>query len=225
VFVDRILLKKICLITPDRNDRPEFLAHCRWQMERQTVGACAHFVMNAPAVEGLVDIVPRVRWGVDMARSLGYEYCFIIENDDYYPDDYIERMMEGLRWAAMVGTINTTTYILQQKCYRTTLHPGRSSLFLTGFKTKALERYTWPDDRMLYFDVHLWQHTCSKNFINFNGWGPVGIKHGVGFCPGNFHNGIVNGKPAKNMTEDSNSEWLRKHVRKESFEFYKKFIL
>jgi hypothetical protein len=50
------------------------------------------------------------------------------------------------------------------------------------------------------------------------------MKHGTGFCPGNYHNGIVNGKPAKNMNNDDNLMWLKEHVRPEGFEFYKKMI-
>lgn len=54
---------------------------------------------------------------------------------------------------------------------------------------------------------------------------PIGIKHGIGFCPGNYHNGIVNGHQAKDMHEDKNMRWLERRIRPESFEFYQKYSL
>lgn len=218
-------LKQLCLITPDRNDRPRFLEHCLWQMDRQTLRAGAHLIIADQAVEGVVDIVPRIRKGINEARKMGFEYCLIIENDDYYPDDYIERMSRYFdRGAGLIGIDHTTIYSLQQKSYRSSEHPGRASLFCTGFKISDLDNYTWPEDTLLYFDMHLWRHTCNKQFA-FMQKPPIGIKHGVGYCPGNFHNGISNGKPMKRFTDDSNMEWLKSHVRRESFEFYQKLAI
>ena len=215
--------KKICLITPDRNDRPEFLKHCIWQMERQTLRAGAHFIISDPCINGVVDIVPRIKKGIVLAKEMGFEYCFIIENDDFYPDDYIERMSEYFdRGTAMVGIAETTIYSLQYNSYRMSQHPGRSSLFCTAFKISELDNYTWPDDTLLYFDMHLWKHQCKKEFATLQ-HPPIGIKHGIGFCPGNFHNGVSNGAPMKRFVDDCNHEWLRSRVRKESFEFYQKF--
>ena len=154
-----------------------------------------------------------------MALRDGFESCLIIENDDYYPDDYVARMSEYLHQSLMVGIDQTVFYNIQQPSYRRLFHVGRSSLFCTGVNMKAIEDYEWPDNSLLYFDIHLWKHTCWKVFQAFT-HGPVGIKHGTGFCPGNFHNGIVNGKPAKGMIDDRDYHWLKSQVRAESFEFY-----
>jgi hypothetical protein len=219
-------MNKILLLTPDRDDRPEFLEHCRWQMLRQTLKPGAHFVINGPGERGVVDIVPRLKKGVKMAIENGFEYCFIIENDDYYPDDYLEKMMFYFNlWkeTELLGIGETIYYSLQHKKWRVLTHPERSSLFCTAFRIQGLKNYQWPDDRLLYFDMHLWTYKCTKKLITFSD-PPIGIKHGTGFCPGNYHNGIVNGKQAKNMNNDDNLMWLKEHVRQESFEFYKKMI-
>ena len=211
----------ICLITADRNDRPKFLEHCIWQMKRQTYKAGEHFILNDIAVEGVVDIVPRIRKGIELAKNGGFEYCIIIENDDYYPDDYVEKVSIALENAQMVGIQTTTLYLLQQNFPRVSQHPGRSSLFCTAFKISALENFSWPDTTLLYFDRELWKHNCNKGYLNLQN-PPIGIKHGVGFCPGNFHNGIQNGKPLR-IPLNNSREWLKQRVRKESFEFYKQF--
>src|SRR5665647_3378605 len=48
----------------------------------------------------------------------------IIFNDDYYPDDYIEKMSKCFeRGAGMVGIAETTIYSLQYNNYRMSQHP------------------------------------------------------------------------------------------------------
>lgn len=211
---------RICLITPDRNDRPKFLEHCKWQMQNQTIQAGAHFIINDPAVDGVVDIVPRIRKGIELARSSRFQFCFIIENDDYYPDWYLEKVTRYFDCGAdLVGIEETVIYSLQFPGYRSSIHPGRSSLFSTAVRISALDNYVWPEDTLLYFDMHLWKHNCKKQFIN-PFFQPTGIKHGEGFCPGNFHDGISNGRPMRNFIDDSNYLWLRRRVRSKSFSFY-----
>lgn len=216
-------MNKIALITPDRGDRPEFLEHCKWQMQRQTIKNFTHFIIGEPGVDGVVDIVPRIRRGIQLAHHAGFEYCFIIENDDYYPDNYLERMMANFPYSAgLLGLDDTIYYSLQQKAWMSFTHPGRASLFCTAFRLSALSDYKWPDDQMLYFDMHLWSFNCFKTLIKLS-HPPIGMKHGSGFCPGNYHNGIVNGKPAKKMYQDADMSWLRKRIRPESFAFYRSY--
>jgi hypothetical protein len=215
---------KVILITPDRNDRPELLEHCKFQMRRQTLMPYDHLIINFEAVPGIVDIVPRVKSGLRIARDLGADLCLIIENDDYYPDNYIETVVKHLEQFDVCGADKSIYYCLQHNCLRTFSHPGRSSLYLTSFRVSAMETFPWPEDTMLYFDIHLWEKiTGRKGFINFP-QPPIGMKHGSGFSPGNYHNGIVNGKGMKGMIPDPKRQWLRSHTRKESFEFYQSFI-
>jgi hypothetical protein len=215
---------KILLITPDRNDRPELLEHCRYQMSRQTVRPYDHIVVNFEAVPGVVDIVPRIRKGVTIAQQLGADICMIIENDDYYPDNYVEVVQRHLERFDVTGCDESIYYSLQGNCMRTFRHPGRSSLYLTSFRTDAFKCFTWPEDEMLYFDLYLWTTIPGRRgFINFP-YTPIGMKHGSGFSPGNYHNGIVNGSGMKGMVQDPGRNWLKKHTRKESFEFYQSFM-
>jgi hypothetical protein len=215
---------KIILITPDRKDRPEFLEHCRYQMEIQTVKADKHLVINFDPTPGVVDIVPRLIMGLAIAKEMKFDYCLIIENDDYYPGNYIETVIKYLDRFDIVGVDKSIYYSLQHNCLKTLNHPGRSSLYLTSFRTESMSGFEWPELTMLYFDIYLWQkHTGRKGFINFP-YSPIGIKHGNGFTPGNFHNGVVNGKLMKDMINDPGREWLRMHTREESFDFYQSLM-
>lgn len=217
---------RIALITADRGDRPEFLKHCIYQMTRQTVKADIHLIINSPGKPGIVDIVPRIRHGIAEAKDFNAKYCLIIENDDYYPDDYVETVVKFLERFDLVGMPMTKYYSLQQNSWKDMVHPGRSSLYLTSFRTEAMTDFAWPADDLLYFDIHLWQHfRRSRGFINHFKQVPIGMKHGKGFSPGNFHNCVVNGKKMNNMTADPGRAWLKSHVRPESFEFYQSLSL
>jgi hypothetical protein len=214
---------RIALITPDRGDRPEFIEHCRMQMKRQTKKDIEHIVVDSPPIDGIVDIVPRIRIGMKVARMMQIDCCMIIENDDYYADNYVEKMAGYFEsGAALIGLEDTIYYSLQQRSWRSFIHRGRASLFCTGFRISALSEYIWPDDQLLYFDMHLWASGLSKKLAMINN-APIGMKHGVGFSPGNYHNGIVNGKHSTGMRPDENMAWLRRHTRPESFEFYRSY--
>lgn len=215
----------IAIITPDRGDRPEFLDHCRYQVQRQTVKYLHHFVIDFAPLEGVVDIVPRIKEGLKQAAENGFRYVMIFENDDYYPDNYVEKMQRFLMSShALVGLDETMYYSLQQKGYRSFYHKERSSLFTTGLSIKEMRTYRWPEDEMLYFDRHLWASNLSRKTVKLCE-PPIGIKHGAGFCPGNYHNGICNGKQVKDLHKDPGLHWLRRHVRPESFDFYYSLIL
>lgn len=214
---------RVLLLTPDRNDRPDFLDHCRYQMGRQTLKA-EHLVVNYDPTPVVVDLVPRVKKGLEAARSMNADCVLIIENDDYYPDNYVELMVRALDRFKIVGSDRTIYYSLQQNSLKIMNHPGRSSLFLTGFLVDPMKEFPWPDDTMLYFDIHLWQRFLGRRgFISFPQT-PIGMKHGVGFSPGNFHNCIVNGRKMTGMLPDPGRKWLKGHVRKESFEFYQRMF-
>lgn len=213
---------RIALITADRNDRPKLLEHCVWQMKRQTLKADEHFIINYPGKKRVVDIVPRIKHGLKLAEYSKCDICLIIENDDYYPDNYVEVMAGILSKHDLAGVDSTIYYSAQYNMYKTFEHKGRASLFLTGFRTDSMRDFKWPADDMLYFDIYLWEsHRGKKGFIQLP-IPAIGMKHGTGFSPGNFHNGISNGRPVRNMIPDKKRVWLKAHVRPESFIFYQR---
>jgi hypothetical protein len=58
-----------------------------------TVKPDAVFHINHRPETERVDLIARVKRGIAQAKAEGFEYVFIIENDDYYPPFYFERYL------------------------------------------------------------------------------------------------------------------------------------
>lgn len=208
---------KFCCIIPDRGDRPELTAHCFKQLRRMSVYPDKVFhIAYLPDMCGSFDLVSRVRHGVADAAEAGFDWCFIIENDDYYPANYFDRFAPYLDRHDFIGDQLTTYYNLKNLTHKTFNHPHRSSLFTTAFRISALNNFEWPGDENPFLDIEMWKYARFKRraFINT---GAIGIKHGVGLCGGKGHQ--------MNMpNQDQSLDWLSNHVDEMSFQFYKGMI-
>lgn len=179
---------KIGIIIPDRGDRPEFLAHCLWMMECQTLNAWMEImIIDQPAENAEIDITKRYRMGYDAMRGKGYEVIFLIENDDWYAADYIEIMYNA--WRAygrpdILGHTYTLYYHLNLKRHFTFHHVERSSAMNTMLKPDL--QFEWCKDNDPYTDIHLWHVLKGQTFTP-----PrhicLGMKHGIGKCGGYMH--------------------------------------
>ena len=205
------------IIIPDRGDRPEFLKHCLFQMDKQTVKPDVIYLIDYKPKNGSTDLIPRIKEGIRRAEADGFEYCYIIENDDYYPDDYFENMQFNEH--DFVGIGKTIYYHISQKALTHRSHGGRmrSCLSFTGFRISKINNFVWPRDDFILLDIKLWKFFNIKgNFhLYLPGNMPVSIKHGVGLCVTPQHN-----IKHKYEIKDNDFIWLRQNVRKESFEFY-----
>ncbi len=201
---------KFSVIIPDRGDRKELTEHCLFQMDRQTLKPERVYHINYIPLNGEMDLTQRIMAGIDQSERDGIDKCFIIENDDYYPDDYFKKMWFD---CDMIGSEKTTYYNLKHKRYKYINHFGRSSLFCTGFRISKIKNFIFP---LKLLDVRLWlfAQTLKVKFVQS---GAIGIKHGIGFCGGNGH--IFN----VNWVKDSGMWYLKGIVREESFEFYKSY--
>lgn len=222
-------MKKLCIITPDSQDRPQFIEHCVYQASRQTVPV-KHYVISRKLEQGKPDLTAKIKAGVNLAYQLGFTHCVIMENDDYYPDDYIETIME--HEFDLFGIEQTIYYNIALRKYNFFEPEGRSSLFMTAFKVEAILDYPWPADTEVYLDFHMWKHfnvqfnenSLSKNVVLlqdhdlFNT--PVGIKHGLGACGGNGHHE----SEMYTKTDDELKVFKSLIKRPESFQFYKKIM-
>jgi hypothetical protein len=186
-------------------------------LRRQTLQPDKVYLINYTPRQQSPDLTQRIRIGWERAKNDNIDFCFIIENDDYYPANYLAKMSPG--WSAnrlvdFVG-IDTTIYyhVYFQRILRMQ-HDGRSSLFCTGFRTNALDNFKWPDDKYLFLDILLWKFAQKKKFAS--GIIPIGIKHGFGLCGGMGHS---NGH---NFPEDG-SKWILQNVDPDMLPFYLKF--
>lgn len=201
-------------ITPDRWDRPELLSFCKHQIDRMTVKPTkSYFITYQPA--HFPDLIERVREGIKRAMNDGFEFVFILENDDFYPADYFEKMMPT-ESDCFIGDNKTTYYNLRNNTYRTFEHSHRSSLFNTGFNLNCIRFFDWPKNSTVFLDIDMWQFANDKGLKRrFVDSGSVGIKHGIGMVGGRGHKMTM-----KNA--DPNREHLKTIVDKEAFEFYQK---
>ena len=205
---------KVGVIISDRNDRTKLLYHCLKMMDKQTMQPTFIEVVNFEHYNDNFDLTERVRKGFDKLKSL-CDCVLIIENDDYYSENYIETMVN--KWIELgkpdlLGTDYTYYYHIFKKQYRKLIHKGRASLMNTLINTKL--NINWCDDNDVFLDLHLWNKHNGKTFTPEN-LISVGIKHGIGLCGGSGHNRMV-------LTEnDENYKVLKSLVDKESFNFYK----
>jgi len=209
---------KKCAIVPDRGDRPEFLKQCLYYIERQTISVDRVFLINEPS-NITPDLTWRVRVGFKRARSMGYEYAFIFENDDYYPETYIEEMFHP--GYDFFGIPETAYYNIRTKEYIQELHPGHSSLCFTGFRLDAMKKFPWPHDKSVFLDIDLWtfvrQYSDNVREV-IPHRPPLGIKHGTGLCGGYGHGG----DGFKYHKKDKPGMPRLQNLVGEDFEFYKK---
>lgn len=212
---------KFCVIIPDRGDRKEFIEHCLYQMRMQTIKPDKIYHIKYKPICPIPDLIPRIRCGINLAKKDGIDLCYIIENDDFYPVNYFQKMQFGNY--DFIGIGRTIYYSLLQKKYRLLNHGGqnRSSLFCTGFKISALEDYIYPDFACKFLDLHLWEYARMKgNYHLYNPiMMPIGMKHGVGLCGGAGHDITFSYD-----NDDKNLEWLRNNTTIKSYEFYLKII-
>lgn len=182
---------KIAAITPTRGDRPEFLEHCKYLMEKQTRKPDKHYIIDYPPESDEVDLIPRIRKGIEMAKADGMDYVAIIEDDDYYPDCYIQALSDYYSDSNInfFGVINTIYFHLGIEGFRIMRHPHRSSLFTTSFKIDALDNFVWPDDNEPFLDLVIWNYVKENNIPTYFATisDCIGIKHGYGKCGGNGH--------------------------------------
>lgn len=200
-----------CTITPDRGDRKPFMDFCKHQIERMTVKPDKSYFIEWKPMGEDVDLVTRVKDGIHQALHDGFNEVFILESDDFYPANYFEIMT--LNGADFVGQEVTTYYNLRNNTWQPMNHPGRSSLFTTGFKLSALASFNWPHRTERSLDIALWNHAnrFKKKFVQA---GAIGIKHGIGLVGGRGHKMTM-------KNNDKDWEWLLKNTSTEAYAFYK----
>ena len=222
-------MKKFCIITPDRKDRKEFLEHCKYQMSQQTLQPNKHYIVDYPATVEENDLLNRLVYGLKQAKQDGFNICFVIENDDYYPNDYLEKMYDAFIKSRkdMIGIGETYLYHLFKESYNVYIHPLRAPLFCTGFKIDKVLPYLIPPilkplgisiiliDMYLYNISHmqLSRKIIISGLFKFPENSPIGIKHGIGKCSTRAHTKPVNYRP------DKQGKQLQ-YIRKESLDFY-----
>lgn len=200
-----------CTITPTRGDRGQLFWFCLRQLDRMSEGRMNFVIDYKPRAES-PDLVPRIQAGIELAKANGIEYVFIVEDDDWYPEDYLRTKTLDFDF---FGYSSSTYYHLGNKTYQTMLHKNRSSLFCTGFRIAALDGFKWPARTTVFLDLELWDYAATKRKrVRLESHNPcLGMKHGIGLTGGKAHHWKM-----KNI--DSRGEFLKQYVDTEALAFY-----
>lgn len=204
----------ILLITPDRNDRAELLAHCKWQVSRYPTKH-EHLIVNYPSVNKNPDLTDRIKSGYEAAIDGGFDFVVIQENDDFYPEDYLLRMWGHFDTSDFIGSEFTFYHNLRNRTWERSMHPNHSSLFCTAFRVEAMKDFKWNKAHKVFLDLDIWRYARNPKFRRtFIDTGAIGIKgHGYGLAGGKGHIQKFNNK-------DPDLEFLKKKVDAHSFDFY-----
>lgn len=202
------------IVTPDRNDRPVMLEHCLKQVKCFNATHGCHRVVNFPPRGSGFDLTERIQEGWKEAIRNNMKWVIIVENDDYYPSDYLHKVLLNIDDFDFIGCEFTYYYNIRERTWERLYHPNRSSLFTTAFRVSAMLDFDWKRAHKLFLDIDIWKH-ARKYRRTFIDAGAVGIKgHGFGMAGGKGH-------VMKLKNKDPDMHWLESKVNKESLEFYK----
>jgi len=211
-------MEPYAIITPTR-DRPNMLEFCKYQVSQFTIQPSKHYIIDFEPLSDKVDIAARLQLGIEMAKSDGIDVCFVVEDDDFYDATYISRFGD-FKGIDFFGTEYSIYYNIKTKQWQYLYHDGRSSLYSTGFRVSAMERFNWhTQEHTPFVDIAMWKYSELKYFKRkfILNSGAIGIKgHGEGATGGKGH--IINLK-----NHDKEMVWLQSNTASEAFEFYKNF--
>lgn len=90
-------------------------------------------------------------------------YVFFWEDDDCYKADYIETMLDLLKYADIAGEAKSKYYHLGMPGYKEMHNYRHASLCQTAIKKSVLPLVKEAiDSGELYFDIHLWRNVQEK---------------------------------------------------------------
>lgn len=203
----------ICTITPDRGDRALLLQHCKRQIHAFTESPNAVYIVDYSSKDSQPDLTERVHHGYQAAKDEGMDWCFIIENDDFYPSNYLNNFKPFLENYDFIGSDFTYYYNLRNRTWMYQDHQHRSSLFCTAFRVSAMDKFKWHLANKVFLDLDIWKYArrYRRAFIDTHA---IGVKHGIGAVAGKAHHMYL-------KNQDKDLYWLSQRVDSPSFEFYK----
>lgn len=205
------------VVTPTRGDRPEMLANCMRQIKTFNSAFNYHCLVDFKPKGNGFDLTERIFEGFKSAVENKISWVVIVEDDDFYPDDYLHKVMTKADTSDFIGCEFTFYYNIKHRIWERLYHPNRSSLFTTAFRVSAMLDFDWKRANKLFLDIDLWKH-ARKYRRSFIDAGAVGIKgHGFGLAGGKGHT-------MKLKNQDPDMKWLGSKVSKESLEFYKSIV-
>jgi hypothetical protein len=212
---------RIGILIPTRGDRPELLSFALNQMERQTRRPDTIEIVNDSPLSQDKDITWRYRLGCERLLKNGADVILLIEDDDFYSEDYLDTMVTA--WekngnSQIFGIGETTYYHLGLRSFYQQRHPERASAFCTMLTANGINKMKWPKDNYSFTDIEFWKNIPGKTFMPSK-LIALGIK---GHNSGSLFGGIGhNSQWGGYKQTDLEMTWLKNIVDNKAFEFYK----
>lgn len=193
----------IVLITPTGARKDQFELCKKW-MKKQTYQGKVIWIIVDDAIPLTTDTVtedfredwiirkvyPKPRWtgqntqGRNILAGLSemkafcdfkiVEGIFIIEDDDYYKPEYLQRMMQHKHEYWIWGETNTIYYNVTVRRFVVNGNKHHASLFQTAFTPEALQHFE-SNIHHKFIDAGFWAHGPNK-YLFFDNYLAVGIK-------------------------------------------------
>jgi hypothetical protein len=207
---------KIAIITPTRGDREEFLTQREYLMSRQTVTPNASYIVDYKPHNNNKDLTQRYKKGILEAIEDNNDVIFLIEDDDWYREDYIEKTLKLWQHNGspdVFGYSETWYYDIRNSRAHHMNHPNRASAFMTLVTPKAFDNFRWPPDDVIFLDLEIWKQ-CKGKSVPLKDILAIGIKHGIGVTGGKGH--------SLQMRYNMNgaNDWFKEKIDEKSYEFY-----
>lgn len=215
---------KIGIITPTFH-RPHLLNRSVFYIERQTIKADERIVL--PGEETLKE---KYRQGLEALKDK-VDLIFFMEDDDYYPANYIERMVELWAWAEepeIFGIGETWFYHPEFRAYWYYKNQENNSCaFTTCVRSDAVDKIDWSTIDDVFVDAGLWRQ-LQGDTVTFGKPFAIGIKHGRGKkCLAGGHTKWFYEEKSKNYKgwkeyAAFSDTWLREQIGADA-DFYDEF--
>ena len=170
-----------------RGDRPRFIEHAKFLLSKQTRKPDVIEIVDDKPISNEIDITYRYRIGCERLFKKGCDVIIFWEDDDWYRNDYVQKMTEGWEMSGkppIFGISTTIYYHALTNKYIHLSHPGRASMMSTMISKEAV--INWGNDNYAYTDMVLWQQLKGVS-VAFDETIAIGIKHGIGLCGGGGH--------------------------------------
>lgn len=180
---------KIGIVIPTCSpERKEMLGWVMDRMKRQTTPPDYIALMDYPKIRKGPDLAERYKNGIKDCFERGCDFVLFIEDDDYYPIDYIETMFN--HWIQnnkphVIGCNETTYYHIFSRGWQNMKTSEHASAHGT-----AVGRGVDIDscnDGNLYFDIEIWKRNSKNCKLVYFPNHCISIKHGIGLCGGGGH--------------------------------------
>jgi hypothetical protein len=215
---------RIGVITATSGQRPHLMSQCWKYIDRQAVKPSVRLVLN-----GDETLKAKYHRGLEELKN-ETDIIFFMEDDDYYPPNYIEKMLEMYNWAGspeVFGIGETYFYHPEFKAYWYYLNQDNNACaFQTCVRSDAIDKIDWNTIDDVFVDAGLWRQLKGET-VRFGKPLSIGIKHGRGKCLASGHNRWFYEKKAeapKDLKEyaEFSDTWLRDMIGEDA-DFYEHF--